>query len=154
LNIVLVFPSALANKLALVRAIKKSGRVQVTSEGACIVCKAGNPSGLASKLADLSGIDSVAIAKKVSSRFSDVTNAIVQAGSKAILPREKFYVKVIQTAKADYVDRDVEFASSGALVGKLVGINALPAKSEHEADRVILAVVGKRSAYVCIKGRT
>lgn len=154
MNAVLVFPSAPANKQALVRAIKKSGRIQVTSEGACIVCKAGNPSRLVSSLTGLSGIDSVAIAKKVSSRFSDVTSAIVGTGSKAMLPREKFYVKVIQTAKADYVDRDVEFASSGMLVEKLAEISVLPAKSEQEADRVIIAVVGKRSAYVCVKGTT
>src|SRR5919198_3737923 len=75
--------------------------------------------------------------------------AIVQAGSKAISPNEKFYVKVIQTAKADYVHRDIEFASAGALVCKLAKINALPAKSEQEADRVVLAVVGSKSAYVC-----
>lgn len=154
MNVVLVFPSALANKQVLARAIKKSGKVQVAFESTCLVCKAGSLAKIASVLSDLSGIDSVAIAKKVSSQFSDVTSAIVQAGSKAILPGEKFYVRVIQTAKADYVDRDIEFASSGALVGKLAEINALPAKNEDEADRVILAVVGKRSAYVCVKGRT
>lgn len=154
MNVVLVFPSAPANRQALVRAIKKSGKAQVASEGPCIVCKTNDPSKLASRLAGLLGIDSVEIAKKVSSRFSDITNAIVQAGSGAIKPKEKFYIKVIQTAKADYVDRDVEFASSAALVGKLAEINIRPAKNEHEADRVILAVVGKRSAYVCVKGKT
>ncbi len=59
-----------------------------------------------------------------------------------------------QAAKADYVDRDIEFASTGALVGKLAEINALPAKSEQEADRVILAIVGKKSAYICVKDMT
>lgn len=145
-----IFLSASANRQALARAIKKSGAIKVASEGPCIVCKTGDPK----TLAGLSGIDSIAAAKKVPRRFSDVTSAIVQTGSKAILPREKFYVKVIQTAKANYVDRDIEFASSGALVEKLAEINALPAKSEQEADRVILAIVGKRSAYVCVKGTT
>jgi hypothetical protein len=154
LNIVLVFPSHLANRQALVRAIKKSGKVQVTSEGTCIICKAGDPAKIASALVGLDGIDSVAIAKKVSSRFSDVTKAIVRAGIKAILPGEKFYVKVVQTAEADYVDRDAEFASTAALVGRLAEINALPARSEQEASRMILAVVGKRSAYICVKGKT
>jgi adenylyl- and sulfurtransferase ThiI len=154
LNVVLVFPSALANRQALVRAIKKSGKTQVGAEGSCIICKTNDPSKLASRLAGFLGIDSVEIAKKVSSRFSNITNAIVQAGSGAIQPKEKFYIKVIQTAKADYVDRDVEFASSAALVGKLAEINIRPAKNEQEADRVILAVVGKRSAYVCVKGKT
>lgn len=119
-----------------------------------MVCKIRNPAKFASGLAGIPGIGSIATTKKVPSRFSDVIDAIVQAGSKAILPGEKFYVKVIQTAKADYVDRDIEVASSAALVGKLAEIDALPAKSEQEADCVILALVGKRSAYVCIKGRT
>jgi hypothetical protein len=153
LNVVLVFPSALSKRQPLFRAIKKSGKMQVTFVGACIICKARNPAKTASRLEGFPEIDSVAIAKKVSSRFSDVIDAIVQTGSKAILPKERFYVKVVQTAKADYVDRDVEFASAGALVGKLAEINALPAKSEQEADRVILALVGKRSAYVCVKGK-
>lgn len=148
----LIFPSALANRQALVRAIKKSGRMQVTSEGTCIICKARNPVKTASRLAGLSGIDSVAIAKKVSSQFSDVTSTIVQIGSKAILSKEKFYVKVIQTAKTDYVDRDIEFAATGALVEKLAEMNALPAKSE-EVDRVILALVCKRSAYIYVKDK-
>lgn len=149
---ILVCPSAPDNIQALVQAIKKSDIVQVTFEGVYIVLKTGSPK-IASGLAGLARVGSVAVAKKVSSRFSDVTRAIVQAGYNAILPGQKFYDKVIQTAKANYVDRDIEFASCGALVGKLAEINAPPAKSEHEADCVILAVVGKRSAYVCVKDR-
>lgn len=125
--------------------------MQVASEGGYIICESSDPAKLASRLVVLSGIDSVVIARKVQRWFSHVTSAIVQAGSIEILPGETFYVKVIQTAKADYVDRDFEFVSAGALVGKLAEINALPAKGEQEADRVILAVVGKRFAYVRIK---
>ena len=146
----LVFPSAFASIQALTRTINKSGG-KASAEGGCIVCKSRDPAKLASILSNLSGVDCVAIAREVTSRFSDIKSAIVQAGSKAILPDEKFYVKVVQTAKTDYVDRDVEFASVGALVSKLAEINALPAKSELEANRVILAVVGKKSAYVCVK---
>lgn len=154
MDIVLILPSALASKQGLARAIKKSGRVRVASEGAWIVCKTNDPIKIASRLADLPEIDNIVLAKKISSRFSKVVEAIVQQGSRAILPKERFYVKVIQTTKADYVDRDVEFASTGALVGKLAEINALPAKSEQDADRVIVAIIGKRSAYVCVKGKT
>jgi hypothetical protein len=144
---VLVFPSAFANRQSLVRAMKKSGAVQVASEGPYLVCKVRDPK----ILSELSGI---AVAKQVPRRFSDVTGAIVEAGEKAIMTGEKFYVKAILTAKADYVERDVEFASAGALVEKLAKVNALPARNEQEADRLILAVVGKRSAYVCVRGRT
>jgi adenylyl- and sulfurtransferase ThiI len=154
MNVVLVFPSSSANRQALVRTIKKSGKLEAAYEDACIVCMAGDPAKTASKLADLSGVDSVAIARKVSSRFSNLTAAIVQESINAIRQGEKFYVKVILKARADYVDRDVEFASTSALVGKLAEINALPARSEKEADRVILAVVSKRYAYVGVKGKT
>jgi adenylyl- and sulfurtransferase ThiI len=150
LNVILVFPSASASRQALARTIRESG-CKVSSEGECIVCEGRDHAKLASKLTNLAGVGTIAIARKVTSRFSDITNAIVQAGSKAILPNEKFYVKVIQMAKADYVDRDIEFASAGALVDKLAEINVLPARNEQEADRVVLAIVGKKSAYICVK---
>jgi len=150
--VVIVIPSATANKQALVRAVKKSCGAQVAVEDACIICKAGDPAKVASALAALQGVDGVAVARKVSNRFSDVIKAVVEEGTRAILPKEKFYVRVIQTAKAGYVDRDIEFASTGALVGRLAEINTLPAKRESEADRVILVLVGKRSAYVGVKG--
>jgi len=145
-----VFPAASANRQALAKAIKKSGATQIASEGPCIICKTRDPE----ILAGIPGIDWVAAARRVTRRFSDVTGAIVQAGSRAILPGEKFYVKVIQTSKADYVERDVEFASAGALVEKLAAINALPARNEQEAGRVVVAVIGKKSAHVCVKGKT
>ena len=147
---IVVFPSSPANRQALARAVKKSGATQVASEGPCIICKARDPE----ILAGIPGIDWVAAARKVTRKFSDVTGAIVEAGSRAILPGEKFYVRVIQTAKADYVERDVEFASAGALVERLAEISALPARNEHEAGRVVVAVIGKKSAHVCVKGKT
>jgi hypothetical protein len=150
LDVLLVFPSTFAGIKTLTRTINKSGG-KTSIEGGCIACKSHDAAKLASSLVNLSGVDGVAIAKRVTSRFSDIAGAIVQVGSKAILPDEKFYVKVVQTVKADYVDRDLEFASAGALVDKLAEINVLPAKSEQEADRVVLAVVGKKSAYVCVK---
>jgi hypothetical protein len=147
---IVVFPAASANRHALARAVKKSGATQIASEGPCIICKARNPE----ILAGIPGIDWVAAARKVTRKFSDVTGAIVQAGSRVILPGEKFYVRVIQTARADYVERDVEFASAGALVEKLAEISALPARNEYEAGRVVVAVIGKKSAHVCVKGKT
>jgi hypothetical protein len=150
MDVVLVSPSAFASIQALTRTINKSGG-KASVEGGYIVCKSLDPAKLASSLTNLAEVDEVKIARKVTSQFSDIIGAIVQEGSAEILPDEKFYIKVIQTAKADYVNRDIEFASAGALVGKLAEIDALPAKSEQEADRVVLAVVGKKSAYVCVK---
>jgi hypothetical protein len=151
--VVIVFPSAFANKQALARAIKRATRerVSVHIEGSCIVCQSSRPVELASQLATLFGIDKVAIAKMAPTNFSDLSNAIVEVGSKIIMPGHSFYVKVIiqQAAKYDYVNRDVEFAASGMLTTRLSSINARPAKSEQEASHLILTIVAKESAYVC-----
>jgi hypothetical protein len=155
LSVVIAFPSAFANKQALARIIKKTARERgsVHIEGNCIVCQSSEPVELASRLARLFGIEKVAIAKKASSNFSDLSNAIVEVGSKIIMPGNSFYVKVIiqQAAKYDYVSRDVEFAASGTLTARLSSINARPAKSEQDASHLILTVVGRESAYVCIQ---
>lgn len=147
---VVIIPFASVDMQALARAVRSSGAKQVYSKGPCITCKARD----LKILAGIPGIDWVAAAMKVTRKFSDVTDAIVQAGTRTILPGETFYIKVIQTAKVDYVDRDVEFASAGALVEKLAEINAMPAGNEQQADRVILALIGKKSTHVCVRGTT
>ena len=106
------------------------------------------------KLAGISGIDRVAIAEQVPRGFSKVVGAIVEVGTKAVMPGERFYVRAILAVKADYVERDIEFSSAGALVEKLAKINALPARNEQEADRTIIAVIGKKVAYVCVIGKS
>lgn len=150
LQVVLVFPPASVSKQLLAKAAKKSGAKRITFVGPCFVYRAYD-SKIASDMAEITGAGNAVTAKQVSSRFSDVINAIVETATKTILPDEKFYIKTILAAKKDYVERDIEFASAGALVEKLAKINALPARSEHGADRVILAVIGKRHAYVGVR---
>lgn len=106
-----------------------------------------------SRLASIPGVNACAMARQVPTQFSEILSAITEAGIEAIQPGEKFYVKVIQILRMDYVERDIEFAAAGALVKKLAKVNALPAKNEHEADRVIQAVVGKKWAYICVRGK-
>src|ERR687888_530801 len=101
MEVVLIFPSALASVQALTRIINKFGG-KASLEDGCIICKAHVPANLVSFLANLPGVGSITIAKKVTCRFSDIVSGIVQTGSEAILPNEKFYVKVVQTAKANY----------------------------------------------------
>ena len=152
MGFVIAFPSAFADKQALARTIKKAASdiIKVVIEGNCIVCESSDAVELASQLASLFGVGKVAIAKKVSSNFSDLSGAIVEVGTKVIMPGANFYVKVIQQAdKYDYVSRDVEFCVSGILTERLASINARPAKTEEEASHLILTVVGKEWAYVC-----
>ncbi len=155
---VIAFPSPFTDERALAQTIQKGARetVSVNVEYNCIICEASDVVELASQLASMFGIESVAIANKVSSNFSDLTAAIVEVGSKVIVPGDRFYVKVIiqPAARCDYVSRDIEFTASGTLAVRLASIKALPAKNEKDASRLVLAVIGKKSAYVCIQVMT
>lgn len=149
--VLVVFTPASISRQLLARAARKHGAKRVIFEGPCLVCTPHN-SRIESGLADIVGADNIAIAEQVSRHFSDVIGAIAETGIRIILPGEKFYIKVILAAKvSDYVERDVEFASTGMLVEKLAEISALPARNQHEADRVIVAVVGRKWAYVCAR---
>lgn len=153
MNVVLAFPSAFASGNVLVKAIRVAGgRLAITFEQGFLVCETGRPVELASRLEHVFGIDQVAIAKKVKSEFKELSSAIVEVGSKVILPGEKFFVKV-KADGTDYAGRDIEFASSGMLTAKLAETGARPAKNEQESDRLVVAFVGSKSAYVCVQVR-
>lgn len=156
MSVVIAFPAAFTDERALAHAIQRAASVtmSVRLEYNCIICEeATDVVELASQLSAMLGVESVAIANKVSSNFSDLTAAIVEVGSKVINPGERFYVKVViqPVAKCEYVSRDIEFAASSTLAGRLASIRALPAKTEKDASRLILTVIGKKSAYVCIQ---
>jgi hypothetical protein len=156
LNVVIAFPSAFTDERALARTIEKAARRTIRSvsvEHNCIICESSDTVELACQLANMFGVESVAVAKKVSSNFSDLSAAIVEVGVSVIIPGDRFYVKVIlqPAAKCDYVSRDIEFAASGMLAARLASINARPAKTEEDASRQILTVIGRESAYVCIQ---
>jgi hypothetical protein len=155
LNVVIAFPSEFSNARAIAKAIQKASReaIRVTIEDSYIVCESRNLITLAFELGRMFGVEKVAIAKRASSNFSELSVGIVEVGSKLIVPGDRFYVKVIiqPAARCDYRSRDMEFASSGTLAARLAFINALPAKTEKDATRLILTVVGKDSAYVCIQ---
>ena len=122
----------------------------------CIICESSDRVELACQLANMFGVESVAVAKKVSSNFSDLLAAIVKVGISVIVPGDTFHVKVMlqPTAKCDYVSRDIEFAASGALAARLASINARPARTDKDTSRQVLTVIGRDSAYVCIQVMT
>ncbi len=153
---VLVFPTPFIDVRALARVIQRtSTRIKsIKFEHNCIVCETSNAVEVASELANKTfGIERVAIAKKVSTNFSDLSEAIVQFASTIIIPQDSFYVRVIilPGAKCDYISRDLEFATSGALSARLASIKATPARSEKEASRLLLTVIGEKSAYICVQ---
>ncbi|MFL6394394.1 MAG: hypothetical protein ACJ708_07025 [Nitrososphaeraceae archaeon] len=161
-DILIVFPSsfsvnkkdelkAIINKKLQLSHVKVS---KIVNEEACIVFEATDVVEAAAITSEMFGIDKVAIAKRIENRFNDVVNAIVNTGKQIILPGEKFFVKVYTSnsaKKISYVGRDIEFASVGNLITELLPKTVTPAKNESEADKIILAYVGKDSAYVCIQ---
>ena len=155
MNVVIAFPSSFVDRRALALTIKKFAheRMSVVIEDSYIVCESKDPVEFASRLARLFGVEKVAVAKKVSSNnYSDLCRAIVEVGAKVIMPGDSFYIKVIQEpARHDYVSRDIEFAACGMLTARLSSMNAHPAKSEADARHMLLIVIGKKSAYICIQ---
>ncbi|MDQ5863611.1 MAG: hypothetical protein M3263_01885 [Thermoproteota archaeon] len=155
MNIVIVFPSVFTNEHTLAKVIQKlhKGIKGISIEGNCILCETGDVTELATELSKMFGIERVAIATKVSSNFSELSAAIVEAGSRIIIPGDRFFVKVtiLPFANFSYMSRDIEFACTGSLAARLTSMDALPAKTEAEASRLILTIVGKDSAYICIK---
>ncbi|MDQ4050192.1 MAG: hypothetical protein M3093_01110 [Thermoproteota archaeon] len=154
MNVAIVFPSIFADAQTLVKVIKKRYRAitHIITEGNCIVVKGKDAPDLASELGKMFGVENVAIAVEVSTNFSELLTSIVEAGSRIIAPGDRFYVKVLvhTLAPLSYKSRDVEFACTGLLASKLASIDALPAKSEAEASRLILVVVGKNAGYISI----
>ncbi|MFL6524611.1 MAG: hypothetical protein ACJ70Q_00530 [Nitrososphaera sp.] len=155
MSVVLVFPTAFTDDQALGKVIKRSStRIKsIKFEDKCIICEGSNVVELGSELAKTFGVERIAIAKKVSNNFSELSDAIVHFASTTISPRDNFFVKVIilPGAKCDYVSRDLEFAASGFLSARLASINATPARSEKDASRLLLTVVGDEAAYICIQ---
>lgn len=153
--VVLAFPSIFISIKALAESIRRTitRGIEIYLEEEFIVCSTKEPVFLASKLKEFYGIKDVVIAKRVDNEFEIMLKTISGIGAKVVLPGEKFFVKVKETENnhEHYASRDVEFACSGELISKLAKINAIPAKNEQEADKVILTTVTKKFAYVYIQ---
>src|ERR687884_1674880 len=161
-KILIVFPSAFsANKMDELKSlISKKLQLsnikvsKIVNEEACIAFEVTDVVEAAEITSEMFGIDKVAIAKRIENQFNDVVTEIVNTGKQIILPGEKFFVKVCTsntTKKLSYVGRDIEFASVGNLTAELSNIGVTAAKNECGADKLILAYVGKDSAYVCLQ---
>jgi len=143
-----MFHSISVGGLRLIRLTNKK-QSKLLQEGYRFICGVQDI-----KLVQGIDISEFAVVKKVKSRFSEIISGIVDVGVKAIEPGKKFYIKVIKNVKADYVERDIEFASSGVLVEKLSKSSILPARNEEEADTLVLVVVGRTWTYILIKEKT
>jgi hypothetical protein len=153
--VILIFPSTLIQLNIVFKAIRKivPQSCRITIDDGLIVCVTDRPVDVAFKLKNLSGVEKIAIAKCVAKEFESLSKSISLVGKEIISPGQKFFVKVKESEGnyTGYASRDVEFASSAMLVKHLARKGALPAKNEQEADKVILTVIGKKFAYVCLE---
>lgn len=152
----LAFPSVVAFKQTILQYIRKmtGNKAQVLIEDDFIVCYADDPVSLALKLENTFGIQKIALARKVAAEFAKVTEAIADAGSKMVLPGEKFFITVEignSGKNHNFRSRDIEFAATGTLTAKFAGISSRPAKNEREANRIITTFIGRKFAYVCLQ---
>ena len=155
-HVLLVFPSAFSvNKISnLQSAIKnaieenKIRYREILFDGSLIIVDVDDPVTTASIIADLFGVDKVAVANETSNKFNDLVAAIVNVGKKIIYTGETFAVKVYAD-KTEYVGRDVEFAATAGLIGELPNLN-VKAVDEALCDKLIYAHTTQKSAYVCM----
>jgi hypothetical protein len=160
--VLLVFPSvfSLTRRGELMTSVKEKLLTRdivvhdIILEDVCLVLVVSDVVEAVAITLEMFGVDKVAIAKRIPKQFRQIVRTIVMTGQKTILSREKFFVKVevSQNDKLTYVQRDLEFAASGELIGKLSRtVKAIPAKNEYDADKLVLTYLGKNSAYVCIQ---
>jgi len=154
--VLLVFPSEfsldkISNLQSSIRSALKASNItcnEIFFDDPLIVAEVDDTITAASILANLFGIEKVAIAKKASNKFHDLVAAIVDIGNKIIHDGETFAVKVVAN-KTEYVGRDVEFAATASLIAKLSKLN-VKGVSDQICNKLIYAYASERCAYVCM----
>ncbi len=121
---------------------------EIFFDGSLIVIEVDDPVTTAPIVADLFGVDKVAIADQVSNKFSDIVAGIVNVGKKIINSGEAFAVRV-DAANTEYVGRDVEFAAPAGLRAELTNLN-VKSVDQQLCNKLIYAHATQKSAYVCI----
>ena len=155
-HVVLVFPSTFSiNKIANLQSAIKNAMEEnnircreICFDGSLIIVDVDDPVTTASIVADLFGVDKVAVADHTSNKFNDLVAAIVNVGKKIIHSGETFAVKVYAD-KTGYVGRDVEFAATAGLIGEVSNLN-VKAVDEQLCDKLLYAHATQKSAYVCM----
>ena len=155
-DVLLVFPSAFTvNKISYLQSSIKNALEasnikckDMFVDGSLIIADVDDAVAAASIVADLFGVDKVAIAIKTSNKFNDLVFAIVDVGKKIIHDGETFAVRV-DANKTEYVGRDVEFAATASLMGELSKLN-VKAVNEQVCNKLLYAYVSQNSAYVCM----
>ncbi len=155
-DVLLIFPSAFSvNKISnLQSSIKNALEAsnikcgEMLLDDSLLIAEVDDAIKGASIVADLFGVDKVAVANKTSNKFNDLVAAIVDIGKKIINDGETFAVKVVAN-NTEYVGRDIEFAATASLIAELAKLN-VKSVNEQVCNKLLYAYASHNSAYVCI----
>ena len=154
---VVIFPSIYSlNRLQILKYnIKKILKLQnqefdeIKVEGTIIIVYANDPVFASSIISMLTGIDKVAIAKKVKGKFNIVTNEIVYITSDLLLNNERFHIKVGGNISKNTA-KDIEIEATSSIIHKTKNRNIRPSNDDDKCDKVIYTHITNMSAYICI----
>ncbi len=155
-HVLVVFPSTFSIKKlsnlqsAIKNAIEENNieHGEIFLDDSLIIVEVDDPVTVAPIVADLLGVDKVAVADRTGNKFNDIVAAIVNVGKKIINSGETFAVTV-HADKTEYVGRDAEFAATAALIGELSRLN-VKAVAQQLCDKLIHAHATQNSTYICM----
>lgn len=156
ISYVVVFPSVFAkNKIPpLMDNIKRILKIRnqkfssVKREGNIIIVDANDPVFASSAINLLFGIEKIAIARQVTTKFDGLVEEITKLGGNLLLKGEKFYVRVEGEPKG-YTQKDLEVAATSSIIEKKSNLGAKPG-NDQDYDKLIYIHLTKKNAYVCI----
>ncbi|AIF83811.1 hypothetical protein NTE_01750 [Candidatus Nitrososphaera evergladensis SR1] len=145
MTFVLAHPSPQTDAKELAKILRERGAARV-EENSFVVLETDR----IQEIAGTFGVARVSMAIECESQFAAISKAIAEVGRRTVLQGQGFFVKVHLLTDRDFAARDLEFAATGALAAELAGV-ASSAKNEEEASAKIVAYVGMRRAFVCLK---
>lgn len=123
---------------------------ELSPDGSLLVADLDDPVRAAAVVADLFGVEKVAVARRAGNRFDELVDAIVKVGKRIINDGDTFAIRAVSSGRdGDYAGRDVEFAATASLTAELSKLNVRPA-GEETCSKLIHAYISQRSAYACL----
>lgn len=155
-TVLVVFPSVyslnkindLETNIKKILKMKNQHYDNIRKNESVIIIEATDPVLASSTVNLLFGINKIAIAKEVDSKFDSVLLSIADTASSLLLKGEKFHVKVDGKTK-NFLAKDLEIAATTSLVDKTRHLEAKPGL-ESDYDRQVYTYLTDLYAYVCI----
>ncbi len=121
-------------------------RCSIKQDGNLLLLEVDEPVDVMYALTNVFGIRSIGIAEIADKKLDSIVDAIVGVGKHIIHSNERFHVEVLGSVNG-LVARDVEFASTAALLSELSMLNIKPSSKGY--DRLIRVYIADEYAYIC-----